>query len=122
MGKVNIEWENNVPNKVREVIQKVVEGLWSASEVASDIIGNESNKQVPFDIGTLSKTWFVEPLNNEIGFRFGYRTPYAARLHEHPEYKFKNGRKAKYLEQPIEENMGDYRGQFLNKLKEVTAK
>ncbi len=122
MGKVDIEWQNGVPKGAKEIIQRVVDGLWQACEVASDIIGNESEKQVPFGIGTLRDSWKVEPLANEIGFRFGYHTPYASRLHEHPEYKFKNGRKAKYLEQPIEENLGDYKGRFLNKLKEVTAK
>jgi hypothetical protein len=122
MGKVSIEWEHDVPKKAKELIQKMVEGLWEASETATDIIGNESEKQVPFDIGTLRDSWKVTPLTKEIGFVMSYNTPYAARLHEHPEYKFKNRRKAKYLEQPIEENLGDWQGRFLSKLKEVTFK
>jgi len=122
MGKVDIKWKTDVPQKAKDIVQRVVEGLWLACEVGADIIGNESAKQVPFEKGTLQKSWEVKPLPNQIGFGFGYHTPYAARLHEHPEYKFKNGRKAKYLEQPIEQNMGDYKGQMLAKLKEVTAK
>lgn len=122
MAKVKIEWEHDVPKKVEAVIQKMVEGLWEASETATDIIGNESEKQVPIDIGTLRDSWKVEPLNREIGFVMSYNTPYAARLHEHPEYKFQNNRKAKYLEQPIEGNLGDWQGGFLSKLKEITFK
>ena len=30
--------------------------------------------------------------------RIYYDTPYAARLHEHPEYNFQHGRKGKWLE------------------------
>jgi hypothetical protein len=122
MGKVSIEWENDVPKKAKEVLEKMIKGLWEASEVAVDVIGNESEKQVPLDVGTLRDSWKVVPLKKEIGFTMSYNTPYAARLHEHPEYKYQNSRKAKYLEQPIEENLGDYQGKFLSKLKAVTFK
>jgi hypothetical protein len=124
MAKVSIEWEHDVPKKAKEIVAKMIEGLWEASEEAVIVIGNESEKQVPFDIGTLRDSWDTKPIADRetIGFQMSYNTPYAARLHEHPEYKFKNGRKAKYLEQPIEENLGDWQGRFLSKLKEVTFK
>jgi len=119
MAKVSIEWEHNIPENAKKIIKEVVEGLWSASELAVNIIGNKANEQVPLDIGTLSRSWSVEPLSNDIGFRMGFHTKYAARLHEHPEYRFQNGRKAKYLEDPIEQNLGDWQNAFLSKLKEV---
>ena len=121
MGKVDIEWENGIPKQTKAVIKKIVEGLWQACEVATVVIGNESEKEVPLDKGTLRDSWEVTPLTTEIGFQIGYHTPYASRLHEHPEYKFKNGRKAKYLEDPINQNKGDYKGKFFNKLSEVTG-
>lgn len=34
-----------------------------------------------------------------------HNTPYAHRLHEHPEYKFQKGRKGKYLTDPLERNL-----------------
>jgi hypothetical protein len=121
MAKVRIVWEHDVPKNVKKVIQKTVEGLWEASRLATDVIGNESHMQTPIDTGTLRRSWFTKPLLSKIGFGFGYRTPYAARLHEHPEYKFKTpGTKAKYLEDPIEQNLGDWQGKFLSKLKSVT--
>jgi len=122
MAKVSIEWEHNVPENIKKIIKEMVEAMWTASELAVDVIGNESEKQVPFKVGTLRDSWRVDPLTNEIGFRFGYHTPYAARLHEHPEYRFGNGRKAKYLEQPVESNLGDWQGKFLSKLREITFK
>jgi len=36
-----------------------------------------------------------------------YDTPYAARLHEHPEYNFQNGRQGKYLEEPAMQNRAE---------------
>jgi len=119
MAKVSIEWSSDIPQKVKGLIQKTVEGLWEASRVGVDIIGNESEKECPLDISTLKDSWRVTPLGNEIGFEFGYYTPYASRLHEHPEYHFQNGRKAKYLEHPIEQNLGDWQGQTVNKLKQI---
>ena len=119
MSKVEIQWKNEVPEKAKIILKNAIKGLWDASEEAVDIIGNKSNEQVPFDVGTLSDSWYVRPLTSKIGFAMGYTEPYAARLHEHPEYKFQNGRKAKYLEQPIEENLGDWKGNFLAKLREV---
>ena len=122
MAKVSIEWEHNVPENIKKIIKEMVEAMWTASELAVDVIGNESERQVPFKVGTLRDSWRVDPLTNEIGFRFGYHTPYAARWHEHPEYRFGNGRKAKYLEQPVESNLGDWQGKFLSKLREITFK
>lgn len=74
----------------------------AALDIAYEIM-RLSQQQVPHDEGTLQNSGTVEPMpNNEIVI--GYHTPYAARLHEHPEYRFQKGRKGKYLEDPIETN------------------
>jgi len=119
MAKVKIEWQHQVPLNIRKIVEGMVRGMYEASELAVEVIGNKSQEQVPFDIGTLRDSWEVKPLKGEIGFEMSYNTDYAHRLHEHPEYKFKNGRKAKYLEDPIEQNLGDWQGKFLSKLKEI---
>ena len=63
-----------------------------------------SQFEVPHDEGTLQNTGTVEVLPNG-DVVMGYHTAYAARLHEHPEYNFqKEGRKGKYIEDPIENN------------------
>lgn len=62
-----------------------------------------SQLEVPHDEGTLQNSGTVETLPNG-DIVLGYHTPYAARLHEHPEYHFQKGRKGKYIEDPINNN------------------
>jgi len=79
----------------------------NATKQALRDIGNEiirlSTFEVPFDIGTLEGTGHIEPDGD--GYLVGYNTIYAAYLHEHPEFDFQDGRAAKYLEDPIKNNM-----------------
>lgn len=59
-----------------------------------------SLKEVPHDKGTLENTGNARRVafaEHEVG----YHTPYAHRLHEHPEYKFQKGRKGKFLTDPL---------------------
>ena len=77
-------------------------------------IGNEilrlSQREVPHDEGTLQNSGTVEEVNGDV--IVGYHTPYAARLHEHPEYHFQKGRKGKYLEDPVRKNANTLRVLF----------
>ena len=61
-----------------------------------------SQFEVPHDEATLQNSGTVEVVSDNV--ILGYHTPYAARLHEHPEYRFQRGRKGKYLEDPINRN------------------
>jgi len=75
-------------------------------------IGNEilrlSEKEVPHDKGLLQSSNVAVQGNDEVVV--GYNKKYAARLHEHPEYNFQKGRKGKYLEDPIVNNIKLFRG------------
>ena len=71
------------------------------SGIAEEIM-RLSSREVPHDTGQLQNSGQVEPSGDEI--IVGYNKVYAARLHEHPEYKFQKGRKGKYLEDPIKNN------------------
>lgn len=71
------------------------------SDVAEEIM-RLSSREVPHDTGQLQNSGQVDPEGE--GFIIGYNKLYAARLHEHPEYNFQNGRKGKYLEDPIKNN------------------
>lgn len=62
-----------------------------------------SQLEVPHDEGTLQNSGTVEAMPNG-DIVLGYHTPYAARLHEHPEYRFQRGRKGKYISDPINRN------------------
>jgi hypothetical protein len=61
-----------------------------------------SEFEVPHDEGTLQNSGTVEAIGGDVVL--GYHTPYAARLHEHPEFRFQKGRKGKYLEDPVRHN------------------
>jgi hypothetical protein len=104
---------------LKKMIKQAPDIVYDAVDEATTIIGNEAEAQVPLDKGTLRDSWKKEKLPSGVGQEIGFHTPYAARLHEHPEYKFKNGRKAKYLEDPINQNLGDWQGRLLNNLKKL---
>lgn len=59
-----------------------------------------SQFEVPHDVGMLQDSGVVDEKSRSVG----YNMVYAARLHEHPEYRFQKGRKGKYLEDPIKRN------------------
>lgn len=91
--------------------------IQGCNEVAHEIL-RLSNPQVPHDIGLLAGSGHVEPQPD--GAIVGYNKVYAARLHEHPEYRFQKGRKGKYLEDPIIQNMAVFEKHLGNKLNQVS--
>jgi len=69
-----------------------------------------SQAEVPHDEGTLQNSGTVEEVEGDVVI--GYHTKYAARLHEHPEYRFQKGRKGKYLEDPVRKNLATFQKKF----------
>jgi len=64
-----------------------------------------SSFEVPHDKGLLQSSGKSEPdFGNVDQYIVGYNKVYAARLHEHPEYRFQKGLKAKYLTDPVKNN------------------
>jgi hypothetical protein len=90
-----------------KVLDRLLESVDRISDKAlmemGDGLLSASSKEVPHDEGTLQASGVVEPVRD--GVEVGYHTPYAARLHEHPEYRFQKGRKGKYLEDPLKHNL-----------------
>ena len=91
----------NLPNLERALHKGVRRGLLDAGLEGLRL----SQAEVPHDEGTLQNSGTVEVLSNG-DVVLGYHTPYAARLHEHPEYRFQKGRKGKYISDPLERNQG----------------
>ncbi len=92
----------NVLANLAQLATKIPVAEASAAEQIADEIMRLSQKDVPHDEGTLQNSGAVERDGDD--WIVGYFTPYAARLHEHPEYNFQKGRKGKYLEDPILKN------------------
>jgi hypothetical protein len=91
---------------IDEIASKVDNISMQALEEMGDTLLNLSSAEVPHDEGTLQSSGSVVPGDNEV--EVGYHTPYAARLHEHPEYNFQGGRKGKYLEDPLKHNLSKW--------------
>lgn len=69
-----------------------------------------SNEEVPHDDGMLQ----LSGNNQKMGkahYQVGYHKEYAARLHENPQFNFQKGRKGKFLEDPIKNNLNRF-GRF----------
>jgi hypothetical protein len=97
---VSLEWKGDMIKKTAK--QAGRKGLKDSLE----FILAESNKLVPHDEGTLQASGNVSIDDLAIGIRGSvyYDTPYAARLHENPQYNFNKGRQGKYLEKAIYDN------------------
>lgn len=79
-----------------------------------------SQLEVPHDEGTLQNSGTVEEVNGDV--IIGYHNKYAARLHEHPEYRFQKGRKGKYLEDPVQNNLDVFRKKFMLKMSDEISR
>lgn len=96
--------------KLGQFLQKAIDGKNKAiRNIASEVL-RLSQFEVPHNIGTLQNSGFVQDdVDSAI---VGYNTVYAARLHENPQFNFRNGRKGKYLEDPIKNNMHHFLSYF----------
>lgn len=91
--------------KAADIGEELIGRLMQGQTLAAERLLALSNAEAPLDIGTLIGSSTVVPATSpEEGAAVVYDTPYAARLHEHPEYNFQGGRKGKYLEDPAIEN------------------
>lgn len=94
--------DDQVQMNLKNLTQALERGVPKAlMDVGYEIL-RLSQMEVPHDTGNLQNSGTVETVSGNVVV--GYHTPYAARLHEHPEYRFQKGRKGKYLEDPIRTN------------------
>lgn len=92
-------------NRFGAVTDEIRGRLVSGENKAADRLLALTAERAPLDVGTLVGSGTVERATDpEEGAAVVYDTPYAARLHEHPEYNFQNGRQGKYVEDPAMEN------------------
>lgn len=96
---------SNFIDMIDTLAKKVDSISMKALAEMGDTLLNLSSKEVPHDTGALQATGVVDPNEAKQTVTVGYHTPYAARLHEHPEYRFQKGRKGKYLEDPLKHNL-----------------
>ena len=85
----------------RDIGAEMKPAMADALFAAGEFVLDESNEDVPHDEGTLEQSGFVSVDQSKLTAAVSYNTPYALKLHEHPEYSFQKGRKGKYLEDVI---------------------
>ena len=88
-----------------------------ALETVADELLRLSQLEVPFKQGHLLQSGNTEAEADY--WVVGYNTHYAAKMHEHPEFNFRNGRKGKYLEDPMKMNLAIFREFFNQKMGEI---
>ncbi len=96
-----------------EVKERAAKAIMESLEY---ILG-EANKIVPHDEGTLQRSGGTDINKNSLRGTVYYDTPYAAKLHEHPEYNFQKGRQGKWLEKTIYANKEKIKKYIANKIK-----
>lgn len=110
MADVNIDISDFL-NKAKFLDSRVTSLLRGAVTNVADEVLRLSQFEVPHDTGLLQNSGHVEDVGEDEAI-VGYNKVYAARLHEHPEYRFQGGRKGKYLEDPIKNNIGVFTNFF----------
>lgn len=115
----------SITTKVRFNYSKARANLQAASKEAlfeaAEFILQESNKIAPLDEGTLIRSGNVDSgeKNGKPAASVYYDTPYAVRLHEHPEYNFQNGREGKYLEKTLTRNRAKVKDYIESRMKDT---
>ena len=103
--RVEVVAESRFAQIANEVKADLIEGENLAAERLMTLAVDRS----PWDIGTLAGTAAVERAQDpETGSAVTFDTPYAVRLHEHPEYNFSTdsnpNAQGKYLESAAADN------------------
>jgi hypothetical protein len=91
----SIRWDGS------RVLAQVSAGGLQGVERACEHLLTESRKEVPLDEGTLERSGTVTLDRANMRGAVSYDTPYARRQHEDLSLRHAGGRKAKYLEDPL---------------------
>lgn len=111
--------DSSFKNNAKEFVQRMQLNIAkSVEDVAREVL-RLSTFEVPHDTGMLQASGSTER-QSDLSQIVGYNKVYAARLHEHPEYRFQKGRKGKFLEDPIKNNLNVLLDYIKNGLKQAT--
>jgi len=77
----------------------VMASLYNQIRQEAEVVLQQTDLDVPLRDGDLlaSANYDIERTGQKVSASVYYDTPYAVKLHEHPEYDFGNGRKGLYL-------------------------
>ena len=87
--EIHVEWKG--PQIQKHMRAAAARGL----SLACEELLRRSNERVPHDVGFLEDSGDTHVDERTLTGYVFYDTPYAVRLHEHPEYNFQGGREGK---------------------------
>jgi hypothetical protein len=99
-AEIRVTFDDTVADKTNDIVYR-------ALLKAADFLLTETIKTTPKDDGLLIQSGDTAGDRNTMTAYAYFNTPYAVRLHEHPEYNFQNGRRGKYLELTLLEKKSD---------------
>lgn len=103
-NKVEIEGLAEVQARINEAVEDVEGNARKGLVKAMNIVERESKQQVPVDNAVLKNSWDSGWLDKYT--RYGsYNTKYAIIQHERTDFEHSEGQKAKYLEDPLKNNV-----------------
>jgi hypothetical protein len=100
MLDAEIKLNMDIPKITRTVRKHFADALL----IAVEHLLESANRVVPHDQGNLQNSGKSNIDESQLEASVSYDTPYAVRLHEHPEYKFRNNRIGKWLEITYKDN------------------
>lgn len=108
MASVSLDFDTGMWDRLIDGVDRAIDSrVERAEDEVVDTVLLLSQAEVPHDKGTLQNTGATD--RDRGGAYVGYFTPYAAKMHENPQFNFQKGRKGKYLEDPIKRNMSEWR-------------
>jgi len=111
MLRARLDWQGDI---VEDRSRKAtVEALFEASEVLLE----ESDRDVPIDKGDLQISGQTSFDEEKLQSAVSYDTPYAVRLHENPQYNFQHGRKGKWLEDALKNFSGRFQAWMKDRIR-----
>jgi hypothetical protein len=100
---------------------EVKQASMKALSDGAEYLLQEANKGVPIKEGHLQRSGIVSMDQTKPVANISYDTPYAVRLHEHPNYNFHNGRRGKWLELTVQEKGAKVKDFIAKRLKEAMS-
>lgn len=97
-----VKWEGP------KVVRAARKAAFKAIQQAVRDLKTEANDRCPHDEGTLMRSGVESSDEAQMVGAVSYDTPYAVRLHEHPEYNFQQGKEGKWLENAASRRSQDY--------------
>jgi hypothetical protein len=98
--RVDVDVLVNINNSLPLDIQRVT---YEALMLGAEVLLTESIKSSPHDEGILDQSAKTSGDFAKMTTVVSYDTPYAVRLHEHPEYNFQGKGRGKWLEKTLQE-------------------